>query len=189
MNYIYLNTIEKFVNTNPNHILETFKINFGKVYGESPDIEQVKAWESSINYLQEALDDQSIYGLTVSFEYKLPFSSERIDLLIFGKNKSNKPTILLFELKGWKKATKTTSPYIVNYNFGKSVHPEYQVKNYAGKIRFSHSESDNFDIITSVLMYNSTPDNIKLDFEGSVIFKKDINSHSAFTILQYLSIP
>ena len=176
MNYIYLNTIEKFVNTNPNNILETFKINFRKVYGESPDIEQVKAWESSINYLQEALDDQSIYGLTVSFEYKLPFSSERIDLLIFGKNKSNKPTILLFELKGWKKATKTTSPYIVNYNFGKSVHPEYQVKNYAGKIRFSHSESDNFDIITSVLMYNSTPDNIKLDFEGHVFFKNDINS-------------
>ena len=170
-----MNTIERFVKENSNDILNRFKNKFRKAYNENPNIEQVKAWESSINYLQEALDDQNIYDLTVVFEYKLPFSSERIDLLIFGENKT-KPTLLLFELKGWKKATKTTSPFIVDCDLGKSVHPEYQVENYAGKLRFSHSEAGKFNILPAVLMYNATTQTVNLEFKKFVFFKDEIQA-------------
>jgi len=171
MNHIYLGTVKKFVKENSDIILDIFKDNFKKAYGEYPNIEQLKAWESSINYLKNALDDESIHEFTLVFEYKLPFSNERIDLLIFGENKTE-PTILLFELKGWEKATKTSSPFIVDCDLGTSVHPEYQVENYAGKLRFSHSEADKFNVLPAVLMYNTIPQKVNLEFKKTSIFQR-----------------
>ncbi len=187
MNYIYLGTVKKFVKENPDIILNIFKDNFKKAYGEYPNIEQLKAWESSINYLKNALDDKSIYEFTLVFEYRLPFSNERIDLLIFGENKT-KPTILLFELKGWKEATKTSSPFIVGCDLGTSIHPEYQVENYAGKLRFSHSEADKFNILPAVLMYNAIPQKVNLEFKKPVFFKNDIQNFRKF-ITDHLQKP
>ena len=65
-------------------------------------------------------------------------------------------------------------------DLGKSVHPEYQVENYTGKLRFSHSEADNFNIISAVLMYNSTPDTINLKFKKTVFFKDEIQKLRKF---------
>ena len=187
MNHIYLGTVKKFVKENSDIILDIFKDNFKKAYGEYPNIEQLKAWESSINYLKNALDDKSIHEFTLVFEYKLPFSNERIDLLIFGENKTE-PTILLFELKGWEKATKTSSPFIVDCDLGTSIHPEYQVENYAGKLRFSHSEADKFNILPAVLMYNAIPQKVNLEFKKPVFFRDDIQDFREF-ITDHLQKP
>ena len=187
MNHIYLGTVKKFVKENSDIILDIFKDNFKKAYGEYPNIEQLKAWESSINYLKNALDDKSIHEFTIVFEYKLPFSNERIDLLIFGENKTE-PTILLFELKGWEKATKTSSPFIVDCDLGTSIHPEYQVENYAGKLRFSHSEADKFNILPAVLMYNAIPQKVNLEFKKPVFFRDDIQDFREF-ITDHLQKP
>ena len=187
MNHIYLGTVKKFVKENSDIILDIFKDNFKKAYGEYPNIEQLKAWESSINYLKNALDDKSIHEFTLVFEYKLPFSNERIDLLIFGENKTE-PTILLFELKGWEKATKTSSPFIVDCDLGTSIHPEYQVENYAGKLRFSHSEADKFNVLPAVLMYNAIPQKVNLEFKKPVFFRDDIQDFREF-ITDHLQKP
>ena len=150
MNYLYLNKIERFVNENTNDILNQLKDNFRKAYNDNPNIGQVKAWESSINYLRGAfLNQVNIYELTIVFEYNLPFSNERIDLLIFGKNNTNRPTLLVFELKGWKKATNTLSDFIVDCDLGNSVHPEYQVENYAVSELGMQNSSENDIIIYS----------------------------------------
>ncbi len=180
MNYIYLNTIKNFVNANYSNVLSTFEKKFKIVYGKRATIEQKKAWESSVKYLQNALNYQCIYNQVIVFEYRLPFSNERIDLLIFGRGETNIPTIILFELKGWKRAEETTSVFIVNSDLGKSVHPEYQVENYVGKLRFSHSEAGNFNIIPAVLMYNATSNTINLKFKKFVFFKDDISGLRSF---------
>jgi len=179
MNYIYLNTIKNFVEEDTDDMLEKFKRNFKAEYGEFPEIQQIKAWESSITYLKRALNQENIKHLSLLFEYRLPFGNERIDLIVFGKDKEGKPTILLFELKGWKSAQEA-SPMIVNSDIGKSVHPEYQVENYAGKLRFSHSEAANFNIITAVLMYNGNHNSIKLNFRVPVFFNEDVQKLSSF---------
>jgi len=189
MNYLYLNKIERFVNENTNDILNQLKDNFRKAYNDNPNIGQVKAWESSINYLRGAfLNQVNIYELTIVFEYNLPFSNERIDLLIFGKNNTNRPTLLVFELKGWKKATNTLSDFIVDCDLGNSVHPEYQVENYAGKLRFSHSEAVKFNILSGVLMYNAKLQSANIGFNKPVFFKDDTLTLINF-IANHLSKP
>lgn len=56
--------------------------------------------------MQNTLNDTEIYNLTIAFEYRLPFSNERIDLLMFGKYEKDRPKVVIFELKGWKYAEK-----------------------------------------------------------------------------------
>ncbi len=182
MNCIFHDKISEFIKLNANDLLDVFTENFKLVYGESPGIEQVKAWESSVVYLQEALNNVDLHNLTIAFEYRLPFSNERIDLLIFGKDKRGNPKVLIFELKGWKYAEEETgSDFIVNSDIGKTVHPEYQVENYAGKIRFSHSEADKFELIPAALMYNAESKHISLNFKKvEYFYKNDVQRVRSF---------
>lgn len=176
MNCIYLNKVQNFVDESSKHILSVFKENFIHLYGNGADVEQVKAWEASIRFLQQALNDEKIHNLSLAFEYRLPFSNERIDLLIFGEDKSQCPKVILFELKGWKQAYETEQQFMVNADNGLTIHPVYQIKNYVGKIKFSHSKAEDFQIIPAILMYNSTSETIKLNFSGvDVFFRNDMN--------------
>ncbi len=173
MNNIFTGLIRDFIVKDSNILLYAFKNSFRIIYGDQPDIEQINAWKSSIDFLKEALNYNELHNLTVVFEYRLPFSDERIDLIIFGKDKNDKPTIIVFELKGWKKANGCSHEYLIESDIGITTHPEYQVKNYVGKIIFSHSESENFNIIPAVLMYNANENDVEIKFNDIQVFYKN----------------
>jgi DUF2075 family protein len=181
MNCIFHSKIGEFVEQDSNELLNVLRENFKLVYGEYPGIEQIMAWESSVVYMQEGLNNNELHNHTIAFEYRLPFSNERIDLLIFGKDKMDKPKVIVFELKGWKWAKQSGSDFIVECDIGTTIHPEYQVENYTGKIRFSHSEANEFEITPAILMYNGDPSNISLKFEKvKTFYKDDIQSLRSF---------
>ena len=188
MNYIYVDKIKNFVNYDSKELLNVFKSNYKKFYGKL-ELQQQNAWESSIKYLQNIFNSDQISNLTLAFEYMLPFSNERVDLLIFGKGKNERPTIVLVELKGWKAAKKTRSNYIIVSDIGESVHPEYQVENYTGKLKFSHSAIDKFDIIPAILMYNADPKSIELDFIKVDCFYKNDSEKFINFIKSHLESP
>ena len=189
MNCIFQDKIGNFVKRDINVLIDLFQKNFKLIYGNPPGIEQVMAWKSSILYLQKALDDVNLYNFTLVFEYRLPFSDERVDLLIFGKDKFDKSKILIFELKGWKYAKETDLDFIVKSDIGETVHPEYQVKNYIGKIKFSHSEADEFELVPAVLMYNAEPERISLNFEEVKQFYKNDSQRIRLFIKSELAYP
>jgi len=169
-----------FVAEDSEKLLSKFVENFSSG-GEEPSKEQVAAWKSSIEYLQRALNDEELYDFTLVFEYRLPLSGNRVDFLIFGRDKSGKPKILIFELKGWTWARKADSDFFVESPIGRVLHPEYQVLSYLGKIEFYHSEAERFSLVPAVLMYNGEPDNILLDFkEVEVFFRDDVSKLRAF---------
>jgi len=187
-NYIFRDKISNFVSQDINSLLSSFKNKFQEIYGNLPEIEQVMAWKSSILYLQQALNDADLYKFTVVFEYRLPLDNERVDLLIFGKDKKDKPKVLVFELKGWKYAKETELDFIVESDIGETVHPEYQVKHYVGKIKFSHSEAAKFRFVPVVLMYNADPKKISLNFEDvKRFYKKDLQNLRKFIRFELVS--
>jgi len=178
--YIYLNKINDFIRTQKNIVVDTFKQNFFNIYGEYPDIEQIKAWESSIDFLQNALNDPKLYKFDIVFEYRLPFSNERIDTIIFGEQNA-KPTAIIFETKGWTFAKNTQeSEFVIISDLGKSIHPEYQVENYIGKLKFSHSMANIFDFIGCVLMYNASKSKVEIGFKRNVFFKNNVDGLRIF---------
>ena len=181
VNCVFQDKICNFVQRDINVLLDLFKENFRLNYGNFPGIKQVMAWKSSIWYLQKALNDKKLYNFTLVFEYKLPFSDEKVDLLVFGKDELGKSKILVFELKGWRYAKGTDLNFIVESDIGETIHPEYQVKSYVGKIKFSHSEADEFELVPVVLMYNAEPEQISLDFkEVERFYKNDFRRLRSF---------
>ncbi|MDG6923876.1 MAG: DUF2075 domain-containing protein [Nitrososphaerota archaeon] len=144
--------------------------NFHETYGEYPDPKQAMAWKSSLRYLGSVLrEEESLKNLSILLEYKLPFSGERIDALLLGRGKS-KPLAFVFELKGWNHAKPFCEDF-VDTDIGRQVHPEYQLKNYVGKLRFSHSASDIYDLDGAVLMYNMERAQSRISFHGKSYYK------------------
>jgi uncharacterized protein len=128
------------------------------------------AWKSSLRYLGSVLGkDRSLNDLSILLEYKLPFSGERIDAILLGMSKS-KPLAFVFELKGWNHA-KSFCEDFVDTDIGRQVHPEYQLKNYVGKLRFSHSASDSYGLDGAVLMYNMERAQSRISFHEKSYYK------------------
>ena len=189
MNYLYRNTIKNFIYTNAEEILNTLAENFKKSAGTDAGQMQINAWQSSIRFLQKALDSQYLYNLHIVFEYRIPFSNERADILVFGKNKIKKPTVVFFELKGWREIEEVNGNFVKIKKLGTVSHPEYQIENYTGKIKYCHSKSGEFNIIPAVLMYNLYTKPDILTFKNvRAFFKNDISGLQYF-LVQNLHFP
>lgn len=71
----------------------------------------------------------------VSIEYQLPMSSKRIDFILSGYDNSNRPRVIIVELKQWSDAQVTKQDAIVRTPMGGSMvatsHPSYQAWSYA----------------------------------------------------------
>lgn len=129
--------------------------NFRSAYLEDPRIEQVGAWKGSLQYLARLLSPMSRLHDLALLEYRLPFSGERIDFVLLGMGQSGKPLAYIVELKGWRSAANYCLDFVLA-DGERRVNPEYQLRNYIGKIVHSHSASELFDVDGSVLIYNLT---------------------------------
>lgn len=127
--------------------------NFRETYFEDPGIQQVGAWKGSLQYLARLFGPMTPLHDLALLEYRLPFSGERIDFVLLGRGPSGKPVAFIIELKGWRSA----APYCLDFvtaDGERRVNPEYQLRNYIGKIVHSHSASELFDVDGGVMMYN-----------------------------------
>jgi len=147
---------------------------FKEAFGEEPSQEQSKAFIGVIRHVKELSErlDNSLQDAFIVFEYALPFGNERIDLLMFGKGKEGKNTIAIFELKGWQKANEIDEN-LVEVDGEAQQHPELQILNYAGRLKFSHSDVKDFEMLKVVWLYN-LPHKANLHFSDEVkVFYKD----------------
>lgn len=144
--------------------------NFRSVYREEPGFEQLGAWKSSIEHLASLFRPLTELHDLVVLEYRLPFSGERIDAVLLGAGHSGKPTAFIAEFKGWRSAKPHSTDFVLA-DIGKQVHPEYQLRNYIGKIIHSHSAADLFDVDGCVLMYNLGRADSRISFHCKHFYK------------------
>jgi hypothetical protein len=166
-NYAYFSSIEKFLEMNDDNILSELKKGFISMMHDVPnfklDTKQENAWRGMMKFLREVFSkiNKNAY---FAMEYRLPFSNERIDLILFGKNDEKKNVAIIFELKGWK---------AVDLNIeDQHEHPEKQLKGYLEKLNKTHSTAHIFNKIGVIWAYNlpknkiEIHDNFKAFFEG-----------------------
>lgn len=167
MSFGYRNTINNFINFFPdgngrNTFVETIYENIRR-NGQNPGIEQRSAWGglfTPVSNLFKELKKRNLGELTCVFEYFLPFSSERIDLILLGKNNQNQPLALIFELKGWERISLINN-FTVNADNDIHQHPDLQLSNYLGKLQFSHTASQTYTFKGLLWFYNLTGNGIK----------------------------
>lgn len=99
---LYEGAIKEFSNdVIHNRITDILRDNFLAHYRRLPSNPEFRAWQQSLNFLNNAITYSELIDNKIIVEYELPYSTRRIDVLIFGKNKIDKDSVVLMELKQW----------------------------------------------------------------------------------------
>lgn len=160
-----------------NEAIERLRQGFFELTGEQPTVEQKLAWHGVWQNLQKVLpslpDD-----VWVAFEYRLPMSNERIDVLLLGSDRDSKPVAIIGEFKGWRKV-QSVRDWVVKADGQLHQHPEFQLLNYLGKVKNSHSAAGDFELLGLAWLYNLPRNDLNFR-EMPVFFASEFNEVKRF---------
>ncbi len=111
-----------------------------KMGRRTPDSE-FRSWENSMKDMFIVMSDSQIpEDSGVAIEYNIPQTAKRVDFIISGYDKDNRPSIVVIELKQWEmlKAIAGMDALVETYTGGANrrvVHPSYQAWSYAQLIK------------------------------------------------------
>lgn len=145
---VYEGIKEKFIedvdlNKITDKILERFKQVFHRSTGEA----EVNSWRESMLRMRGVLADNEIpNNAGVAIEFNIPHTSNRIDFLLSGYDKTKNNSIIIIELKQWQhvEAIDSKDGIVKTFTGGglrEVTHPSYQAWSYASLI-----ESYNQDV-------------------------------------------
>jgi hypothetical protein len=102
--------------------------------GVSPG--EAGAWQQSFNFLKNSFEVAGLEDNQIIIEYELPYSSRRIDVLLFGRSRKGDDGVVLVELKQWSNdgVADAESEGNVRVRFKSGMrevaHPSLQVEGY-----------------------------------------------------------
>jgi hypothetical protein len=134
---LYQGTISQFnedvmQNCIADRTAEKYRLHYNREPGES----ERRSWMYSLAILNNSFIYSGLKDNRIVVEYELPYSSRRIDVLIFGGDKDNNPNVVLMELKQWsnENIADCESEGNVRVDYGRFVkevpHPSLQVQGY-----------------------------------------------------------
>lgn len=119
-----------------NNICSNYRNKIGKV-NES----EVRSWDNSMQYMYRVLSDAEIpENSGVAIEFKIPYTSRRVDFIITGIDENQSQSIVVVELKQWSKVEKVDNKEAIvktflNKGLVETTHPSYQAWSYASLIK------------------------------------------------------
>ncbi|RMD86700.1 MAG: DUF2075 domain-containing protein [Calditrichaeota bacterium] len=162
--YALAGRIQEFIEWDANRFENNMVQRFQKFVGERPSIKQQAAWRGSWSYIRD-LFLQLPLDFYAAFEYRLPASQQRVDLLLLGSNQYGEKIAVVLELKGWRKLILPETDinhYLVIADGERHIHPALQTADYIGKLRYTHSEACHFLWYGSAWLYNLKPISVDL---------------------------
>ena len=134
---LYEETIERFnEDVMQNCIADRAAEKYRTYYKKNPGTSEYRSWATSLAILNNSFTYAGLKDNHIVVEYELPYSSRRIDVLLFGHDMNRQENIVIMELKQWSnenvKNTETGGNVIVDYgSFRKEQpHPVLQVQGY-----------------------------------------------------------
>jgi uncharacterized protein len=97
---------------------------------------EIGSWQQSFNFLKNSFEVAGLSDQKIIIEYELPYSSRRIDVLLFGRSTAGEEGIVLVELKQWSNdgVTDSEAEGNVKVRFAPGIkevpHPSWQVEGY-----------------------------------------------------------
>jgi len=134
---LYEGTIERFNDdVMQNCIADRAAEKYQAHYNRSPGNSEYRSWAISLAILNNSFHYADLKDNHIFVEYELPYSSQRIDVLLFGKGAKEEENVVILELKQWSNDNVYDSDsegnVIVDYGaFRKEqAHPSLQVQGY-----------------------------------------------------------
>lgn len=139
---IYKSSKAEFIeDTRSCAIVEKLTANFERSEGRRASPGEERAWQSSLQYVANALDDGAIPDdAGVAVEYQIPSCAKRVDVLLSGYDAASRPNLVVIELKQWSDTAATDEDGILAApRYGSALvrgpHPSYQAWSYAELLR------------------------------------------------------
>lgn len=159
---VYEATKKKFVDDFIDQtIIDTLVKNYSMKIGRVRDSE-LRAWNNSLMFMYQVLEDQAIPNdMGVALEYKIPYTNNRIDVILTGYIEEHINSAVVIELKQWSEVEQAEDKvgYVVTMLGGKKVateHPSYQAWSYAYMLE-NYNEAvieNNFSIQPCAFLHN-----------------------------------
>jgi DUF2075 family protein len=134
---------------------------YQKRLGKRVSPSEVQSWKESLVALAKVLRHESIPDeCGVAVEYGIPQSGKRIDVLLSGRDESDRENLLIVELKQWDEFTSTRKDGVVRARFRGGIadtsHPSYQAWSYAELLRnFNEAlHSDEINVQPCAYLHN-----------------------------------
>jgi len=134
---LYEGTIERFnEDVMQNCIADRAAEKYRAYYKKNPADSEYRSWAISLAILNNSFHYADLKDNHIVVEYELPYSSRRIDVLLFGYDIDGQENIVIMELKQWSngkvKDAETDGNVIVDYGrfIKEQPHPTLQVQGY-----------------------------------------------------------
>lgn len=134
---LYEGTIDEFSKgVLENAIADQIGASYEQYYRRRVNSSEFRAWQQSLNFLKNSFEYSGLVENKLIIEYELPYSTRRIDVLIFGRDDHDRHSVVLIELKQWSNENVQDCPtdgnVIVDYGRFKKeqAHPSLQVQGY-----------------------------------------------------------
>ena len=181
---LYENSIEKFnedilMNRIADRAAEKYKAHYGRNPGDS----EYRSWAISLAILNNSFHYADLNDNHILVEYELPYSSQRIDVMLFGKDSEGRENVVILELKQWSNENvleaNSEGNVIVDYGaFRKEQpHPSLQVQGYYFHLKdfikiFSDVDVPTLSASTYAHNYSKSGNNILYSKQFSSINKE-----------------
>jgi len=139
------------------NICNNFEAKIGRV-----NEKEIRAWDNSMQYMYRVLSDGEIpSNAGVAIEFKIPYTSKRVDFLISGTDQSNNNSVIIVELKQWDQVEKVEGKEaivktVINRHMVETTHPSYQAWSYASLIKDynENAQNDHIQLYPCAYLHN-----------------------------------
>lgn len=148
-------------------------------------ISEKRSWQNSMEYMYKVLNEDEIpENCGIAIEFKVPYTSRRIDFILTGRNERLQDYVIVIELKQWEKAKRVENKDgVVNTFVGGANrdvnHPSYQAWSYVSFIEDYNENVQNHDLklIPCAYLHNYNDNNNEI-FDS--IYKEHIEKAPVF---------
>ncbi len=132
---LYEGSTREFIElTTQNRISDRVSQAYLGYYHRNAGASEVTSWTNSLQFLKNVIEANSLLDNMVVLEFELPYVSQRIDAMLFGKGSDSGDNVVVIELKQWSKVEPSRfDGNVVTFvgNAPRDVpHPSIQVKGY-----------------------------------------------------------
>ena len=115
-------------------IADELKLSYENYYLRSPSPGEVNSWRNSLRVLKDVLEHYSLRDNGIVIEYELPYSTKRLDCMLFGNSRDGTSNAIIIELKQWETVKDSgIQDNIITFVGGRErleAHPSVQVREY-----------------------------------------------------------
>ena len=134
---LYEEIVDKFKeDVIQNRISDKISNQYQEYYGKNASPSEIRSWINSLKFVIGVLENASLGKNKIVIEYELPYSENRIDVVLFGQDEQANDNVVIIELKQWSNQNVENSEdegaVIVDYGRIKKEqpHPSLQVEGY-----------------------------------------------------------